>query len=148
MKINWGTGIVIAIVAFISFIMFMVVKMISSKEYNHDFVTEKYYQKELNFQANIDAAQNTKNLKNSVSILKTAKGLVINFPSDFNPEKIKGKVFLYRPSNKALDVEIPISITNTYLLVPEERLLGGRWNIDVSFTYEKTPYLYQEEIMY
>ncbi len=148
MKINWGTGIVIAIIAFVSFIMFMVVKMISNKEYNHDFVTEQYYQKELNYQKNIDAIKNEKELKVSIRTEKTVEGLKIYFPPNFNVKEIKGTVFLYRPSNKALDVEIPISITNTCLLVPEERLLGGRWNIDVYFTYQNKPYLYQEEIMY
>lgn len=145
---NWGTSIVITIIAFISFIMFMVVKMVGNKAYNHDFVTEQYYQKELNYQSNIDAIKNEKALESSIKIEKTIEGLKIYFPSNFNLKDIKGTVFLYRPSNKALDVEIPISITNTCLLVPEKRLLGGRWNIDVYFTYQNKPYLYQEEIMY
>lgn len=148
MKMNWGTGIVIAIIAFISFIMVMVVKMVGNKEYNHDFVTEKYYQKELAYEGTINALKNAKKLKYSITIEKTATGLKINFPSNFNAKEIKGTLFLYRPSNKALDVEIPISITNTYLLVPEERLLDGRWNITVSFMYQNKPYLYQEEMMY
>ena len=148
MKINWGTGIVITIVAFIGFIMFMVVKMMSNKAYDHDFVTEKYYQKELAYQDNIYAIRNEKNLKNPIKTEKTKKGLKIYFPSDFNPKEIKGKVFLYRPSNKALDFEMQISLANTFLLVPEESLLGGRWNIDISFTYKNKPYLYQQKIMY
>ena len=148
MKINWGTGIVITIVAFISFIMFMVVKMMSNKAYDHDFVTEKYYQKELLYQDNIYAMNNVKNLKNSIKTEKTINGLKIYFPSDFNPKEIKGKVFLYRPSNKALDFEMKISLTNTFLLVPEESLLGGRWNIDVNFIYKNEPYLYHQKIMY
>ncbi|MDP5106478.1 MAG: FixH family protein, partial [Polaribacter sp.] len=54
----------------------------------------------------------------------------------------------YRPSNKQLDFEIPISISNTYLLVPEKRLLDGRWNINIAFKYNNKEYLIKEEIEY
>ncbi len=148
MKLNWGTGIVIAIIAFVSFIMIMVITMITNKKYNHDLVTEQYYQKELTYQENIDAIKNAKELKEPIQINQTKKGLQIVFPSNFNKKEIKGKVFLYRPSNKTLDFEIPISLANTYLLVPEINLLGGRWNISVAFQYKDKEYLHQQEIVY
>lgn len=148
MKINWGTGIVIAIVAFISFIMFMVITMITDKGYEHDLVTEKYYQKELTYQKKLDAEKNVKELLEPVRVKKTVQGFNIIFPKSFNSEKIKGKVFLYRPSNKALDFEMPISAMNSQFLVPEKRLLGGRWNIDVSFTYKNKEYLHKQELLY
>ena len=55
MKINWGTGIVIAFIAFISFIMYFVVNMNVNKKYDHDFRwnnfdeagDQKYYCSEL-----------------------------------------------------------------------------------------------------
>ncbi|CAM1345665.1 FixH family protein [Tenacibaculum amylolyticum] len=148
MKVNWSTGIVIAIIAFIGFILFMVITMTTDKNYNHDLVTDQYYQKELQYQNNIDAIKNAKQLKHPIQIIRSEKGLKINFPKDFNPQEIEGTVFLYRPSNKQLDLEIPISLTNTYMLVPENHLLGGRWNITVAFKYNKTPYLHQEELTY
>lgn len=148
MKLNWGTGIVLAIVGFIGFIMYFVITMSTDKKYNHDLVTEKYYQKELEFQNSIEAAQNAKQLKNNITIKKSEGGLIINFPKDFDYQKIKGKVFLYRPSNKQLDFELPLSLSNTYLLVPEKRLLGGRWNITINWEYEGKDYLFKEELIY
>jgi len=85
-------------------------------------------------------------LPEKVTLEKTEKGLAINFPSQFSSKKITGKVFLYRPSNKQLDFEIPISISNTYLLVPEKRLLGGRWNIKVYWSYKNKEYLFKKEL--
>lgn len=148
MKLNWGTGIVIAIIGFISFIMYFVISMSTVKSYNHDLVSDKYYQKELEYQQTIDATKNAKALKENISIEQSIGGLIVNFPKDFDYTKIKGKVFLYRPSNKQLDFEIPISLSETYLLVPEKRLLGGRWNITVSWNYNNTTYFYQEELTY
>ncbi|WP_158838208.1 FixH family protein [Polaribacter sp. L3A8] len=148
MKFNWGTGIVIAIVAFMSFILYMVVTMSTSKSFSYDLVTEKYYEQELGFQDEINAEKNALELKERVFIQRTEEGLKIEFPAEFSPKEIKGKVFLYRPSNKQLDFEIPISISNTYLLVPEKRLLDGRWNINVFFKYNNKEYLIKKEIEY
>ena len=146
MKFNWGTGIVITFILFIGFILFFVISMSTNKKYKYDLVTEKYYQKELLFQGEIDAEKNAKTLEENILIEKTEKGLEIYFPKNFEPEKITGKIFLYRPSNKQLDFEIPISISKPYLLVPEKRLLDGRWNIIVSWTYEKKDYLFKKEL--
>ncbi|WP_431164538.1 FixH family protein [Tenacibaculum halocynthiae] len=148
MKLNWGTGIVISIIAFMSFIMYFVITMSTKQGYNHDLVTEKYYQKELDFQQNIEATKNAKRLKNNLTVTKSKGGLTINFPKDFDYNKIKGKMFLYRPSNKQLDFEIPLSLSDTYLLVPENRLLGGRWNITISWQYKGKNYLFKEELIY
>ena len=147
MKLNWGTGIVIAIITFMSFIMYFVISMSTGENYNHDLVSDKYYQNELEYQININATKNAKALKENIKIKKVPEGLKIYFPKEFNPKSITGKVFLYRPSNKQLDFEIHISLSNTYLLVPEKRLLGGRWNITVSWNYKNTAYLYQKELI-
>ncbi|MEO9570828.1 MAG: FixH family protein [Polaribacter sp.] len=146
MKFNWGTGIVIAIVSFIGFIMYFVVTMSTDKSYSHDLVTDKYYQKELEYQKQIDATKNAAQLKENLVLINTKEGLQIKFPEEFDTKEIKGKVFLYRPSNKQLDFEMPISISKTYLLVPEKRLLDGRWNITISWNYKSKEYLFKKEL--
>ena len=146
MKINWGTGIVIVIAAFISFIMYFVITMSTNKKYSYDLVTDNYYQQELQYQKQIEAEKNAKNLIENVKLKHSEFGLTVNFPKDLDYKMINGKVFLYRPSNKQLDFEIPISISKPYLLVPEKRLLDGHWNIIVSWTYEKKDYFFKKEL--
>ena len=148
MKINWGTGIVIAIIGFISFIMYFVITMSTDNSYSHDLVTEKYYQQELNYQQEINAEKNLNNIEDKIKIKRIEKGLQIEFPDYFVSKKIEGKVFLYRPSNKQLDFEIPISLSNTYLLVPEKRLVDGRWNIKILLKYKNKDYLFKKELVY
>ena len=46
MKINWGTGIVIAFALFMSFILYFVFKVQSDSKYDNELVTEDYYKKE------------------------------------------------------------------------------------------------------
>ncbi|NRD23947.1 FixH family protein [Winogradskyella litoriviva] len=148
MKINWGTAIVIAFVCFISFIMYFVISMSTNKKYNHDLVVEDYYGEELQFQDDIDKEEHSKTLSTNISWKKTNKGIEISFPKNLDYKNIEGKVFLYRPSNKQLDFETPISLSNHNLLIPDKRLLDGRWNIKIDWQYNNNSYLYKSEITY
>lgn len=148
MKINWGTAIVIAFVCFISFIMYFVINMSTNKKYDHDLVVEDYYQQELKYQNDINKEKNSKTLATNVSWKKTDDGILIRFPESLDINKIKGKVFLYRPSNKQLDFEIPISLSNHNLLIPDKSLLDGRWNIKVYWSYNDEDYLFKTDITY
>ena len=129
MKINWGTGIVLAFVAFISFIMYFIINMNVQDKYDHDLVTDSYYEQELQYQSEIDKQRNAQKLVENISVIQTDLGVEIIFPETFDIQNIKGKVFLYRPSNKQFDFEIPISLSNHTLLIPDNRLLDGRWNL-------------------
>ncbi len=148
MKINWGTAIVIAFISFISFIMYFVISMSTNTKYDHDLVAEDYYQQELKYQADIDKEENGKSLFENVIYEKTSKGIVLKFPKTIQEDLITGKVFLYRPSNKQLDFEIPISLSNHNLLIPDKSLLDGRWNIKVYWSYNDEDYLFKTDITY
>ncbi len=148
MKINWGTGIVIAFISFIAFIMYFIISMNTNTKYKHDLVTEDYYKEELQYQNEIDKLNNAKTLNENISYNKTKEGIIIQFPKDFDLTKITGKMFLYRPSNKQLDFETPISLSKTYLLIPDKRLVDGRWDIKIDWQYNGKNYLYKKSIIY
>lgn len=148
MKFNWGTGIVLAFIGFISFILYFVISMTVNKKYEHDLVTENYYAQELEFENDLNKQKNAQSLKEDITWKHSKEGLVINFPSDMDPTKISGKVFLYRPSNKQLDFESAISLSDHNLLIPDKSLLGGRWNIKVDWEYNGNSYVYKKDITY
>lgn len=148
MKINWGTAIVIAFVAFISFIMYFVISMSTNKKFDHDLVTEDYYQQELKYQDDINKVQNAKKLNQNIEFKKTDEGIILSFPKDLNTNNIKGKVFLYRPSNKQLDFEMPISLSNHNLLIPDNSLLDGRWDIKIDWSYKTDEFMFKKEFNY
>ncbi len=148
MKFNWGTGIVLAFAAFIAFILYFVVLSTRDPASNHDLVTEDYYRKELMYQEDLDAARNLEEIGGGVKASITSEGLQIEFPAQMAPNKIKGTVSLYRPSNKQLDFETPIQLSNKQQLIPKSRLLDGRWDIRVYWTYEGKPYLYRSRMTY
>jgi nitrogen fixation protein FixH len=122
--------------------------MSTNKKYDHDLVVEDYYGQELQFQNDIDKEEHSKTLSSNITLTKTEEGIKIIFPENLDLKKIKGTVFLYRPSNKQLDFETSISLSNHNLLIPDKRLLDGRWNIKVDWKYNNNSYLYKTEINY
>lgn len=148
MKLNWGTGIVLAFIGFIAFIMYFIIAMSVGDRFNNALVSEDYYGEELKYQADIDKLKNAKDLKVNISYERTVEGLKISFPEDMDYKEITGKLFLYRPSNKQLDLETTISLSNPYLLIPDKRLVDGRWNIKIDWQYKGKSYLFKEPIVY
>lgn len=147
MKINWGTAIVIAFSIFISFILYFVIKVQSDSKYDNDLVVEEYYKYDANFGDEMKRVQNAEDLVAKPLISLTTTGVTIVFPDTFVPKNIKGKVSLYRPSNKKLDFEIPISLSDaTTLLIPKKSLAGGRWDINMEWQYGGKSYLSKETI--
>ncbi|MCG9971899.1 FixH family protein [Christiangramia crocea] len=149
MKINWGTGLVIGMLAFISFIMYFVVTMLSSTEYDHDLVVEDYYKAELHYQEDIDAEKNALSLEENIRLeIKNGK-LVLVFPESMKIEEMEGAIYLYRPSNKNLDFQIPLSEVKTReFLIPGEKLVDGRWNVSVNWNTKGKEYLFKKEIVF
>lgn len=122
--------------------------MTTTESFSHDLVTEDYYAKEMLYQNEIDAETNTNNLKERFVSKRTDNGWLLVFPEALELSKIKGKVFLYRPSNETLDFNLELKLTSSHLLIPDNKMLDGRWNITIDFMYEGTPYLYKEQITY
>ncbi|QCW99511.1 FixH family protein [Aggregatimonas sangjinii] len=148
MRINWGTGIVLAFIGFISFILFFIVRMSTDDRANHDLVTEDYYKAELGYQNEIDAMNNAKFNNALLVVEKTKEGLLLKFPEKMDFKEIKGSVSLYRPSNKYLDAERPLRLTSPRLLIPDDDLVEGRWDIKVAWEYGREVFLHKQSITY
>ncbi|MGY6647387.1 FixH family protein [Wenyingzhuangia sp. IMCC45574] len=149
MKINWGTGIVLFFAAFISFILFFVVKTFTQKQYDYDLVSEAYYEEELKFQNTIDHASNANKLENQVVITAGNKLLQIEIPN-VDKDVIEGQIQFYRPSNDKLDfVKAIDSEQNTFVFTADD-LVTGRWNVTVTWSYASNPYetYYKKESIY
>lgn len=149
MKVNWGTGIVIGMVLFIGFIMYFVVTMLSSSDYDHDLVVEDYYKAELHYQQDIDAEENALKLNEHIEIERLGTKLYVKFPETMNLKQLDGTVSFYRPSSKKLDFSISFSgIQQQKFEVPVAQLVKGRWNIKVSWQENGKDYLFKKEILY
>ncbi len=148
MKINWGTGIVIAFILFMAFILYFVIKVQTDPQYDNQLVTTDYYKQEAHVQDNINKEVNANNLSEKVIITKIDDGIEIKFPNSFEANNISGNVSFYRPSNQRLDFEIPISLSNSHLLIPKKSLVSGLWDITVDWKYKDTEYRNKKTIYF
>lgn len=147
MKLNWGHGIIIAFILFMSFILYFVITITLQPKYAYDLVDEEYYKTELKYQEEIDKLENTKNLSSEIHIIKSGKGLEISFPKEIN-EATTGVISFYRPSTKVLDFKLPLTISSNKTIVLHDNLISGNWNINIEFTSNSTEYLFKKSFTY
>src|SRR5690606_34609728 len=148
LKLNWGTGIVLAFIAFMSFILYFVITINTDSAYDHDMVTESYYKKELAFEKQRNKEQKSKDLGLDLLVNKTENGLVVSSPEKLDASAISGSACLYRTSDKQREFEVPITLSGSNLLIPEQSLSAGRWNVEITWAYNKEEYFYQEAITF
>ncbi|TPG43966.1 FixH family protein [Flavobacterium pectinovorum] len=146
MKINWGTGIVIAFALFMTFILYFVFEVQSNSKYDNDLVVEEYYKHDSHFQDEMARIQNAHDLQQKPSITYSENGVKIAFPNIYENDKVKGNVLLYRPSNKKFDFDTQIALINSSLLIPQKKLIKGRWDVNMEWEYKGTKYLSKEVI--
>lgn len=147
-KLSWPAGIVIALTAFVIFILSFVFKVTFLDEYNHHLVSEEYYKDELNYQDEIDKMNNSEALDDNVKLVKANEGLEIVFPSEFEPSEISGNIAFQRLANSKMDFELPIQLKTHTILIKDENLLEGRWNVKIEWKAKGESYLLKEKLTY
>lgn len=139
-KFTWAHGIILAMACFIIFILSMIFRIEFSKN-SFDLVEDDYYDKEIKYQKEIDASQNTMKLTEKPKVENKSYGISISFPTEFNSNNTKGKVLLYRPSAKEMDVkkELELSGINTFV-IPQKVLHPGAYVLKIYWTKDKKNY--------
>ena len=148
LKISWGSAVVIAFVAFISFILYFVVQMTVNSRSNHDLVSPDYYQKELHFQEDMAAQQRAKALETPLIISANWEGIILEFPPQMSTltPGIRGKLFLSKPDNKNLDQELSLQLQGSQMRIPASQLVEGRWNLVVDWEFQGLTYRIEQGI--
>ena len=131
---------------FITFILYFVIKVQSDSKYDNDLVVEEYYKKDALYGEDYIKMQNAHDLTQKPKVIQKADSIEVVFPQEFSPKNIQGTVSFYRPSNKKLDFQIPISLSKPSLLIPKLNLVGGRWDIFIDWEYQSKSYKMKETI--
>ncbi len=148
MKLNWGTAIVLAFAAFITFILAFVFFVGTDIRADHSLVADDYYNQELQYQDEIDGEINAIEAGLVPKVNKTEAGLQITFPEAMYDMDSKGVVYFYRPSNRKLDFKKPLLLNNSGMLIPKNNLVAGRWNIKIAWQSDGISYLFKENLTF
>ena len=147
-KVNWGTAMVIAMVLFMAFILQFVYRSIAVDKYEHHLVSEDYYKDELYYQQEIDKMNSASKLAQNVKIDRVGDGMLVTFPNDMDISSITGIAYFQRPSDERLDFQKEISLSDHYMLITDDKLINGRWNVKIDWKYGDDEYLFKEAVFY
>lgn len=141
---NWGVKLAVAMLTFMVFVVAMGIFMMRSSS---QLVEENYYEKDLNYQQNIEAQKNAL-IEDTLVVFNTdslPEKIVVQFNTRQN---ITGNILFLKPEDKAKDVSFPISVdAQGRQVIDTHRLSRGRWRVVVQWeiaqkNYEKVWYLY------
>lgn len=143
-KVSWGTGIFLAFVGFMSFILYFVIKVQSNAKYDNELVVAEYYKHDAHFQDEMQKEQNAFDSNSKPQIMDNAQTIDVLFPNTMDISSLKGTISFYRPSNQKLDFTVPIS--GQKMEIQKQNLVAGRWNISIEWQYKNKTYLLKENL--
>lgn len=144
LKLNWPTGIVIAIISFMIFILSFVYKSIAVDKYQHELVSEDYYKDELHYQEEINKLNNANTLDKNIELKQTNDGVILIFPDNIPQDNISGVITFQRLSNQKLDFTEEIHLTDHKQLIPETKIVPGKWIVRIEWKNGDEEYLYKD----
>lgn len=147
-RLNWGTGIFLAMLAFMIFILTFVYKSIAMDEYQHELVSEDYYKDELHYQEEIDKMNNAKELDGKIELSNTNEGILIKFPKEVAMVDIEGTIYFQRLSNEKLDFDEEIKLDNHQQLIRSDKLVTGKWMVKIDWKNKEKEYLFKDSWFY
>ncbi|MDT3738752.1 MAG: FixH family protein [Candidatus Kapabacteria bacterium] len=144
LKMNWGIGIA---VFYVSFVLLLIGFVIFTSFNKVDLVDENYYEKELDYQSNIDKINRTNNLALPL-IIETVDNVVrLTYPKTGLTSDITGMITFFRPSDKKLDFILPVKPDDSWIqYIKNEKLTKGLWRIKVDWAVGDSAY-YNEEVL-
>lgn len=147
MKFNWGTGIVIGMVAFMGFIITLSTRMIGTKV---DLVTKDYYEQGIEHEQHMEEVRAAKDLSQpvEVEVNYSASQLEITFPKEFSENAVTGKTLLFFPADANKDKEVPLQLNaNLKQTIPLEKLGKGVWRVKLHWECNAKKYYYEKEVI-
>ncbi|WP_299206139.1 FixH family protein [Brumimicrobium sp.] len=130
---NWGKGITLALIAFMSFIIYMAVVLISKST---DLVTPEYYKDEVQFEKEITAQQNAMNNQSKLDLDLSPEGLFIKLDT---PDDVKLlDITLYRPNTKDGDIILESKGKNAF--IEGSQLKKGRYLLTAEWEAQNQSY--------
>ena len=130
MKFNWGTGILIFLILFLSasavFIFF-------AMRQDVNLVHEDYYEQGVDYSAQMDVDARSVEYKNAFTTYTEDESLVLDFKTSLTLSIDSGSVLLFRPSNSSLDFNMPFGKMESSLKIPGSNLVTGRYILKLSW---------------
>jgi len=144
-KWNWGTGILIAILAMMSFVGLLVFK---SFDYKINKVSEDYYERGLNHSQQMKRIENSRPLEADFDVIYN-EDCVVKFPNVFKGKQVAGEILFFRPADysddKSFNIELDTTVSQHFAL---DNFLKGKYIVKATFESEGVGYYFEKDIIF
>lgn len=139
---NFGKKIAIGYSLFVVLILSMVVYCFKQDFY---LESENYYEKEINYSKEQDAISKFNTLGGSLKV-ESNKTLDFILPDSLRNIDLDVNIVLKRPNNANLDLDLNLKKTGPVISIPYDNLVAGIYNMELSFSYDKSIFLRKKGI--
>ncbi|WP_346983453.1 FixH family protein [Chryseobacterium sp. POE27] len=147
-KFSWGHGVVIALAAFMIFILSMLF-LFPNGQKNSEMVTDNYYEEELKYQDVIDAKKRADELQEKPVYSQDKSGIKITFPKDYDNSNTTVKFVLNRTDDQNLDIRKSVQLdASKSFLIPGQVLKVGNYTLRLNWTKDKTDYRMDYDVIW
>ncbi len=144
-KFNWGTGITLFIILFISFYVFLIFLTKSKVFY---MVTDDYYPESTVFETKIEKTRHARALNEKISIQIVNDSLILKLPAWRTGNTASGEFVFYKPDDAGKDVIIPVNVNQQGIqFVYPSGLVSGRYILKADWIMNDTAF-YDEVSVY
>lgn len=141
---NWGYKILLVIIGFVLTMLSMVY---FSYKQNNEMIDTNYYEKELKYQALIDASNNLNNVTQDTLIKQDLNSISIKIPSVLMSNFSKGKIEFIKNDNEKKDIVFNFSPdTNGIFKMDLERFSKGYYTARINWENAKTAYYREQKL--
>ena len=145
---SWGHGVVIALLAFIVFILSMMF-LFPNGQKNSEMVTDNYYEEELKYQDVIDAKKKADDLQEKPVYSQDKNGIKITFPKDYDNSNTTVKFVLNRTDDQNLDIKKSVQLDAAKsFVIPSQILKVGNYTLRLTWTKDKTDYRMDYDVIW
>ncbi|MFM6934371.1 MAG: FixH family protein [Flavobacteriales bacterium] len=131
---RFRNGIIIAMVAFVAFIVTLAL-VINSKD--SELISEDYYIKEKNFNQDFDAQQRAADHQNPIKVENQANGIFFRNTSNLNIEHID--ITFIRMNDGKSDFSVKNHDIRTW--IPKQKLAKGNYEVQLRYQVNNEPYM-------
>lgn len=143
-KINWGTGIVIAMVIMV---IGMVTLVSVAVRQDYDLVDNDYYQKSVNYQQHIEKVRNNAALAERIKVEHSMDSLKLTFPNLAMVQEYSGEIHFYSPVEEKRDMTLKVKLDSGFSqTIGLKSLKKGRYQVKIDWSAGNVGYYQEEEI--
>jgi hypothetical protein len=137
-RFHWGTGVLSVLVLFVLGVAAMVFTAFTKRV---DLVSDDYYQRGVQYEERLTVLRRSQAMKDLIRIAASSEGIEIRFPRGVARRLSEGRIALYRPSDRRMDLTLSVAIDSAgYQRVPMTLRDAGMWKVQVSWVADSLDY--------